>query len=101
MSLIEKLNSMALGGARKIIVNQIESKIKALKKEKRIVFTNTTGRVVMVDYTDKKGKKMTITVSQMAGILVNAMGESYLANVGITTDDVKEMLEKEYGGHKK
>ncbi len=91
MGMFDKLNEKIMGGASKVIRNQIRSKIEKVVKEKRLVFLDNDE----VDYTDKQGVKKTISLDDMTKILVGASGEDNLSQVGITPDMVKDMLLEE------
>lgn len=90
MGLFSKIEQKVMGGAGKLVKNKIGSTIKNLIKEKRLVFLNAEE----VSYTNKEGIKREINLDEMAMVLIDAAGQGNLLSIGITPDDVKNMLVK-------
>ncbi len=98
MGIFEKIQTKAMSGAGKLIKKKVESTVKNLIKEKRLVFSGAE----KIDYTNKEGRKQEITLDEMVIVLVDASGQGNLASVGVTPDDIKDILVKEWnktGGH--
>lgn len=91
MGLFDKINEKMMGGASNIVGSRIKSTIKNTANENRLVFLDND----KIDYTDKLGIKKTINLDAMAGIFAEAQGGEILAQVGITSDMVKDMLLEE------
>lgn len=99
MGFLDKIQEKVMSGAGKLIKKKFESTVKNLIKEKRLVFLGAE----KIDYTNKEGRKQEITLDEMALILVDASGQGNLASVGVTPDDIKDILVKEWnktGGQK-
>ena len=81
-----------MGIFSKIALMGIESNLKKLLKEKRLVFLNDK----QVDYTNQEGVKREISFDDMADVFILVGGAQNVAAAGVTTEDIRKLIIKAY-----